>query len=264
MENMEKQFDKKQIKSEKIPEELEKNTKTIKFIDSLNNFIKKEFEELKIEQEPKEIKSEQIHLVPEKIYKTEFPNESRAVYLPSKESIFMNAKAFDSIPEFYASIVHEFLHFESFFEDKNTAVRSGYRSLKKENNKVQTRFRGLNEMIIDKFAQEILEKNKKDLKKININLETKKLSPEKYSPLILNKIIEKIAQKKDQEQEKVWEKFKKSLFTGKMMHLRDVERTFGKDSLRLLSEFYSENKEKGERQEEYFDILNYFRFNNKS
>jgi len=257
MENMEKQFDKKQIKSEKIPQELEKDAKTIKFINSLNNFIEKEFNELEIEQKPKEIKSEQVHLLPEKIYKTEFPNESRAVYLPLKENIFVNPKAFNNMSEFYASIIHEFLHFESFFEDKNAILRSGYRSLKKEDDK----FRGLNEMIINKFAKEILEKNKKDLKKININLETKKLLSEKYSPLILNKIIEKVAQKKNQKQEKVWKRFKKSLFTGEMMHLRDVERVFGKNSLRLLSKFYSKNKEEGERQEEYFDILNYFRFN---
>jgi len=261
MENMEKQFDKKQIKVEKIPEELEKDTKTIKFINSLNRFIEKEFKELEIEQEPKEIKPEQVHLLPEKIYKTEFPNESRAVYLPFKKSIFINPKAFNNVSEFYASIIHEFIHLESFFEDKNTTLRSGYRFLKKENNKTQTQFRGLNEMIIDKFAKEIFEKNKKDLKKININSETKKLSSEKYSPLILNKIIEKIAQKKDQKQEKVWKRFKKSLFTGKMMHLRDVERVFGKNSLRLLSKFYSKNKEKGERQDEYFNVLNYFRFN---
>ena len=47
--------------------------------------------------------------------------------------------------------------------------------------------------------------------------------------------MEKIAEKNSESKEAVWMRFKKGEFTGEMMHLREVERTFGKGALRVLA-----------------------------
>jgi len=50
---------------------------------------------------------------------------------------------------------------------------------------------------------------------------------------ILEIVLEKIAKNNKEKPEQVWQRFKKGFFTGEMMHLRDVEKTFGKGALRV-------------------------------
>jgi hypothetical protein len=52
---------------------------------------------------------------------------------------------------------------------------------------------------------------------------------------IIDLVIDKIAAKKGESKDEVWNRFKKGFFDGSMMHLRDVEETFGKGSLRVFA-----------------------------
>jgi hypothetical protein len=58
---------------------------------------------------------------------------------------------------------------------------------------------------------------------------------------IVEIIIQKVAEKKGEDRELVWQRFKRGLFSGEMMHLRDIEETFGKGSLRILASLESED-----------------------
>ncbi|MBD3282184.1 MAG: hypothetical protein GF387_01080 [Candidatus Portnoybacteria bacterium] len=257
MENMEKQLNKQE--ETRTAEEIEKDPTTIKFINSLNSLIEKEFEDLDIEKEPKEINSEMVHFLNKDGYKKYFPEEDRAkiVLSPEQSNIYLNLDSFKSIEEVYATITHEFLHLQSFLKKSKDGIRTGYNIVKEK----EEHFTALNEFIINKLTKEILKKNEKELKEENIIIE-KNFPSIKYDSPILNTIINKIAEKENKEEEEIWEIFKKSLFTGNLMHLRKIEKTFGKNSLKLLSKFYSKEKSRGERQEEHFDVLNYFRFDN--
>ena len=52
---------------------------------------------------------------------------------------------------------------------------------------------------------------------------------------ILSAIIKKIAKNNNEEPKEVWKRFRKGYFTGEMMHLRDVDKVFGKGALRVLA-----------------------------
>ena len=52
---------------------------------------------------------------------------------------------------------------------------------------------------------------------------------------ILDLIIRKVAQDRNEDEIAVWKRFKRGMFTGEMMHLRDIEHAFGRGSLRVLA-----------------------------
>jgi len=77
---------------------------------------------------------------------------------------------------------------------------------------------------------------------------------------ILDLVIKKIAQKKNEPIEDVWRRFKKGLFTGELMHLRDIEKTFGKGSLRFIEQLFTliQKSNKKEKRKLFPKINAYF------
>ena len=72
----------------------------------------------------------------------------------------------------------------------------------------------------------------------------------------MKEIIFRISEKQGEEYQTVWKRFERGYFTGEMMHMRDVERTFGKGSLRILAAAYPESENRDDIDEkifEYFD-----------
>jgi hypothetical protein len=54
--------------------------------------------------------------------------------------------------------------------------------------------------------------------------------------LIVQSIVRRIAHETSRDENEVWDEFKKAMFTGSLMHLRQIEGIYGKGSLRYLAE----------------------------
>lgn len=265
-----KDLEKRRIESMKpIEGEYLKTPEEVKIIEKFNEYLNEEFEELDI-KEKVDIKPEQIHLLPKDVY-NRLPNissktETRAFFSPLNQKICIDKDHYKNRLNLYKSILHESIHAVSFLkfivgekEKKPPLRRSGY-DIGTMGEFEHEYFEGLNEMIVDDIVREILVKHADELRK---ELKVTKWEEEKtngifYSRDILRIIIEKIARNNREKEGEIWTGFKRGLFTGEMMHLREVERTFGKGSLRVLAALECGTKKEIPNEEAYKKVLNYF------
>jgi hypothetical protein len=136
------------------------------------------------------------------------------------------------------TLTHESVHDRSFHkyrvtEDKNSTTkvddyRVGYHINADEPENVW--FGGFNEAVTDRTMEDIINRDK-DANEEKFQTRSKY----KFNLEIVDKIAEKIAAVKGETKEEVWKRIKRGQFTGEMMHLRDIEKTFGPGSLRVLA-----------------------------
>ena len=172
-----------------------------------------------------------------------------------------NAKVCD--PIILKQFIHEPIHSKSHIKFKigekdgkemvNT-YRTGY--LVNDFKNEQRYFEGLNEAIVEKIAQEILLnhnniENKSYKNKIEKRILTKN-SPYKTAIVVVEKIISEIAKNNKEPEQLVWERWEKGMFTGEMMHLRDIEKVFGPGSLRILASMNGREIEEKDPYHKYF------------
>ncbi len=243
--------DKEEIKNrlEKIKEqarqpiegEFEKTEDELKFIERVNSYIGEELWGLGLEDKP-EIKPEQVHLLPKEVFDEWFPElGSQACSSANRRAIYIDKSASTGLRlPVFKSLLHESLHLASHYkfrseENKGMAYRFGYKIYNPKND--HEHFSGLNEAVIDKTAKEIFAKREKELADEFGFPESEKKTLFWYDEYVkpLEAIIGKIAEKNGETGETVWRRFKKGLFTGEMMHLREVERVFGKDALKVFA-----------------------------
>lgn len=144
----------------------------------------------------------------------------------------------------YKSLLHEVVHqisYRSVYANPETretyVIRSGYNN-NQATEEHHEHFRGMNEAVVDSIVKEVLQKHAAELvKDFNITDKEQKESVNYYDDYmdVLNIVMEKIAGKNNEGKTAVWTRFKKGEFSGEMMHLREVERTFGNGALRVLA-----------------------------
>jgi len=144
----------------------------------------------------------------------------------------------------YEHMLHEIIHtaaFHKFHADvKNRMIKNyrtgyGFKDPRTNGHEIFYRF---NEAVVDKTTYEILRKHADELmQKLSITPEEIKVSQFIYNPFvnILDKIIQRIADKKGESETAVWQKLERGQFTGEMMHLRDIEKYIGKGLLKKLA-----------------------------
>ncbi len=142
--------------------------------------------------------------------------------------------------------------------------RSGYMVFKRQEGKTE-HFRGLNEAVVNRLVFELTQKNQKILKEsfeVSLQELQKIFNKFEYRTFldVMDAIIKNISEANGESRDVVWKRFKKGLFTGEMMHLRDVERAwkkegdegdvtqeikevYGKDALKMLALLGSEKEE---------------------
>jgi len=247
-----------------IEGEFEKTENELKFIERVNLYIAEEFEELGLKDKP-EVKPEQVHLLPKEIFDEWFPElGSQACSSGNRQAIYIDKSASMGLElPVFKSILHESLHLASRYkfrkeEGVGAAYRFGYKVYNPKSD--HEHFSGLNEAVIDKIAKEIFEKREKELTDEFGFSENEKKTLFWYDEYIrpLETIIEKIAAKNGETEEEAWRRFKKGLFTGEMMHLREVEKTFGKEALKIFAALGSGTKnlskdEVNEKVARYFE-----------
>jgi len=224
--------------------EMEKNEKAEEIIRAINSWLRKEFEQMGLEY--KDIPQEKIHIFFEDDYKKEFPEEKESV-IGFASSVKREAciKAVEDKARVFKCILHEMIHLAShnvyygnIAEDVMTNYRSGYANINWNNKEdVKQHFKGLNEGVVDMLASEIVQDNLDEVFRLTATRKEDWKNVEWYGEEgdIVNAILDKIAVHKNEKRENVYARFKKGLFSGEMMHLRDIEKAFGKDSLRILA-----------------------------
>ncbi|MFO0704926.1 MAG: hypothetical protein U0517_03105 [Candidatus Andersenbacteria bacterium] len=151
-----------------------------------------------------------------------------------------------------ARTMHEALHlasFEKYYKNSNDEYRgsrSGYYAYLDGKGS----FASLNEAITEKIAWELVDKKLEMVPegpiewKRDTKARTESYDDDRY---ILDIIVEKIAAQKQELGDVVWRRFKMGYLSGRVMHLRDIERTFGKGALRMYAELTPETVEKNKR-----------------
>ncbi len=262
---------------EPIEGELKKTPEQLKLFEKINEYINEEFEELDIKKKAK-ILPEQFHFVPDEIFNKIFKEarsgldsekKASAFVRPTSNSVFVKPSSYTDKKKACVVLLHEAIHLASAekyrLTDEGVVIRGrcGYHNIRDKDFKYQ-HFCEFNEMITTKLTDEIMQKHLKELaKEFNLSKKEKKIQYKTYELTVLNLIISEVARENDEKEENVWRRFKKGLFTGEMMHLRDIERIFGKGSLRVIAALHSGIKKEIDDKEAYNKIIDYLVTNNQ-
>lgn len=255
--------------------EIKKAKEEVEFIDELNQCLLDEFKGLGINTSTSSLVSaDRIHFLPPEKYYNRYGANGIGYYDINNGAILINSVATrlicpDSRNKLFQVIAHEVIHSLSYETDfrlgysvqandanKNKIMRSMYSNYDEH-------FRGLNEAVTDKMAIEVLNKILK-----------KEPLPESmggYSEFIdiLNMIIEKVSQENNEGVNAIWKAFKRGLFSGEMMHLREIEKIFGRGALRILAALREWDERGGDFKETkasevlYEKALKYFKTDNE-
>ena len=251
-----------------IDGELEKNEEEVLMLETINSFISDELEQLGIDTyEP--ISPERVHLLPESLYKEKFPDSTtKAFFLSTSDVVYLKRDTTSTKAQIFSTLLHELIHrasIKKFYYNQDSRsisdARLGYRlnSPWKEEGR-QNRLRGFNELMTDFTVYKILLKN---LQKLNADLGITKedvqgpiFSYMHYGP-ILESILKKISAEKAVPLGKVFEDLERGQFASNLLVLKDVERSFGRGSLEVLSLLESlDDKEENQKLEQM--IKDYF------
>ena len=234
---------------EPVEGELLKSEQTLRFIEVINNYLNEELRSLDLREVNLDLHS--LHILTVEGFEKKFPDspDANGIYRSDQDAVYVEQSEFRM--QTYKSLLHEIVHQLSYQaisanqEIKETyVVRSGYTNMP-GTEKYHEHFRGLNEAIIDSIVKEIFMKHKDDLiEKLDITQKEQTERVAFYDDYIsiLKIVMEKIAEKNNEDKEVVWKRFKKGEFTGEMMHLREVERAFGEGALRVLAALGSGTK----------------------
>lgn len=240
---------------------LEKTPEQIKMINIAIELINQELEELGI-NDKLELPIERIHFLPLSTFIKKNSDGKIVQVMGTSSQVKNEIKINGELdgPDLLNSLIHELIHmasYEKYYIDikdnpsqdsngdelleVNIKNRLGYHFMGSDGKPQMERLIGLNEMITEKIDVDICKKHKHEIRK-KINLSRKEIKNLvdnnylKHRPReILDLIIEEIARVKEERIDDVWKRFEKGLFTGEMMHLRDIERVFGAGALEVLS-----------------------------
>lgn len=225
---------------------LEKTEEQLKWIDMVNRFIAVEMEELGI-TEFTPISVEQVRFVDE-FWSSAVPvsnaDSAEGLHHALYRTISVNLKqinenienkAVDKRLKQFSVLLHEALHEKSFVKydirgEKIKPYRVGYNLMKED-----LAFNGFNEGVTDLLTLRLLDMHRDEIKdEFGIDLNTDQDKNDKNS--IWNYVNRKdvailVSNIYEGSSDTLW----KGYFTGQMMHLREIERKYGKDSLKLLA-----------------------------
>jgi len=247
------------VSTVKIKNERDKTAENIEAINGLDGLLKKEILNLGVSAEnirPNIV--ETIHFLSEEDFCNFIPRAQEikvgAASSAARGNILICPERFSSEAQIYKALLHEMVHAQSLRILKMGDGMQNY-SVEKLGYKNNS-FQGLNEAITDLTVFEII-KNNRDVLKNMIGLsddEFKKIEKNlyPYCPLV-EKLVDEIAEQKQESREDVWRSFERGLFSGEIMHLRDIENLKGEGALRLIASLgYSQENDK--KVFDYFSV----------
>lgn len=180
----------------------------------------------------------------------------------------------------FATMVHEALHLQAFRrfsiertignadEEQTLTHRSGYRYYHAAGDDY---FVSLNEAITQELTDEAIQQSRDLLDAAAIpfpealteedDWDRKEREQQRERGYVedrtlLRFLMERIAERNGETVEVVWGRFSESYLTGSMMHLRDIERTFGKGALRFYASIMPKDLADHQRRELAFTYFN--------
>jgi rubrerythrin len=233
----------KERKWQPMEGEHEKSTEEQKIIDAGRDFLKSLSQKLGIEIPI--LPHQAIHVLSREKFQELFPEaEAPAFYDPMDQAIYLDRDfEKENKPHALSHLIHEMIHassFHKYYADAEHKIVTEYRIgywIKIPSKENQEYFYDLNEAITADLTFEFynwLTKNRPDLQKeLSLEKESHAFFSDKIAEL--DDIIKMIAKNNNEPQENIRRRFIKGLFTGEMTHLRDIERIFGKGSLRRIA-----------------------------
>lgn len=226
------------------PDELEKTPHEQVAIDLFDDLLKREFLILGIPEVP-ELRPERFHVMSEAWFSQNREKTTVGSFTAVLDKAVLSRERSVSPVQLYATILHEAIHSVSQLKirwngdfDDVQRYRIGY-CIKNtyDEDDVHGHFEGFNEGVVELTAQEFFEKQRKEIQtKLNL-LESDVADVNFYYPdsrAAVRSICHGLAEADSVNPQVAWDKIKRGQFTGEMMHLRDIERTYGKGALRIL------------------------------
>lgn len=222
--------------------------------------------------EPRILELGQIHFLDGRSFYHIFLHSKQGIYKAGKDAVYINREKVNTAVEYFVVLLHELVHAYSsqkFYVDKEQKVydaRLGYglRSIWKKN-KMPNAFWGLNEFMTEMIVYVIMSRNAERLEK-ELNISSEKVEDgSTYAYMrygkIINGVIDKIVAHQKEPRAKIIGRLHRGLFENTILKLKDVEKVFGKGSLRILASLGSwEDKDKNEQNrklvEEFFTTEN--------
>lgn len=224
--------------------ELQKSERAKEIIYFINACLRKKFDEMNLEYE--DIPIEKIHIFSEEAFEKKFSDKKGpSTSFASSTLKEANIKVSDDAASVFKAILHEMVHiasYNAYFADAHTDelkenYRTGYFNNQNQSENYHYHFKALNEGVTDLVVSEIVQENLDAILKM-LDLQKSDWKDVNWyhdEGILINRITEKIADQKGEQTDDAYKRFRRGLFSGEMMHLRDVEKVYGKDSLRILS-----------------------------
>ena len=242
--------------------EIEKTEEHIRYINTALDLIKKKMlnlgliEDLSVDLP---INEKRIHICSEGAYRdlvgVDGDNELGEYHGILDQVFIKNNK--NSL-RIFLIMLHEIIHYLSrnvdylkVFDDDSfdmTVYRSGYRNLNYSEN-AHEHFRGFNEMVVERIEVAIIGANA-DAVRNALGME---FSDDDIIDAFdcwanlhfFSAIVDRISKYYKEEKIDTIKRIERGLFTGEMMHLRGVEKAYGKKALRILSYYKSKITKEG-------------------
>lgn len=170
-------------------------------------------------------------------------------------NIDIQQEVFDSanLPRKILLIVHEMTHAtghhkyfpkNTFQSDEVLPYRIGYRTVQKDRMNARDfenvgRLSGFNEAMVDLFSWSVIDRHRTELsemlgEEVSVDTTWDAITYWDYVSVV-NQIISGITETRNKELADVYQTMFKGLFTGEMMHLREVNRVWGENGLKILA-----------------------------
>ncbi len=228
--------------------ELEKTAEEKMAIVLLNDFLQQEFSELNIAEIP-ELQQGQFHIVSDEWMEKNLQcSSSYGAYTLGEDAAVVGRFPSRLPIQHFKTIFHEGVHgashskFRLNVSKERIGVREyrvGYgimgKNTDEENERV--RFRVFNEGVVETIVERMFHRGR--------NLIQKKLAVSQgdfekvafaypTSRAVVRAICQGMAEHSGKTSKEHWQQMERGQFTGEMMHLRDIEYTYGKGALRIL------------------------------
>ncbi|MCC2630863.1 MAG: hypothetical protein K0S38_672 [Candidatus Paceibacter sp.] len=222
--------------------ELEKTPEELKMIRMSNDIIQNEFQGYGIQKEF-HIDPEQIHIYSPEAYQEKYPGETIISSAESRGKT-IDMQRFESKETMFIIMMHEMIHLAAhtaFYAEVEGEVgivhraKTGYRLDSPWKEKGKEKFVGLNEAVVELTTHIFMLRHKAEIvETLGINFESMNLGY--YNEwLVFDSIVKTIAKSAEVKYENIVNDYIVAQFTGGMMHLRDIDRLYGKGSLRILA-----------------------------
>lgn len=235
--------------------ELKKTPEELAAIEFFDELLKMEFLDLDIPEVP-ELRPERFHIMSEAWCDENMGTSDYGAYFSFGDNAILSRRRSGSRLDFYNTISHEAIHSVSrqkhwidVEKKKINSYRVGYRIQNPVGeNGGHVHLKAFNEGVVETTVEEFFTRNSQEIGK-RLSIPESELTKCTFGYTNFRRVVKGlcygIARAQKGKPQDVWKKIKRGQFTGEMMHLRDIEYTYGKGALRILDALQGKSDDPG-------------------